>query len=170
MLRAIWNDLERISDRNFRKFSRPQICSPEIARDLAEIHAAWWCAASSRPVEVPNICCERQHAVLRAIWNDLERISDRNFRKFSRPQNFSFELARDRATIHAAWWCAASSRPVEVPNICSERQHAVLRAIWNDLERISDRNFRKFSRPQIFSFELARDLAEIHAAWWCAAS
>ena len=47
-----------------------------------------------RPFEVPHICCERQHAVLRAIWNDLERISDRNFRKISRPQNFSFEERR----------------------------------------------------------------------------
>ena len=78
----------------------------------------------------------------RAILCDLERISDRNFRKFSRPQNFAFEIARDRAEIHAAWWCAASSRPLEVPNICCERQHAVPREISCDSGRISDRNFR----------------------------
>ena len=74
---------------------------------------------------------------------DLERISDRNFRKFSRPQNFAFEIARDRAEMHAAWWCAASLRPLEVPNICCERQHAVPRGIACDSEPISDRNFRK---------------------------
>ena len=86
---------------------------------------------------------------------DLDRISDRNFRKFSRPQNFSFEVARDRAEFHTAWWCAASLRRLEVPNICRERQHAVARAIWCDLDLISDRNFRKFSRPRNFSFEIA---------------
>ena len=64
------------------------------------------------------------------------------FSKFSRPQNFAFEIARDRAKIHATWWCTASSRPLEVPNICCERQHAVPREISCDSERISDRNFR----------------------------
>ena len=89
---------------------------------------------------------------------NLDRIlkfPDRKFRNFSRPQNFAFEIARDRAEIHAAWWCAASSRPLEVLNICCERLHAVPREILCDLERISDRNFRKFSRPQNFSFEHA---------------
>ena len=104
------------------------------------------------PLEVPNICCERQHAVAREISGDLELISDRNFRKFSRPQNFAFEIARDRAEIHAAWWCAASSRPLEVPNICCERQHAVACAIACDLERISDRNF---CGRKNFAFEIA---------------
>ena len=52
------------------KFSRPQNLAFEIARDLAEIHAAWWCTASSRSLIVPNICCERQHAVPRAITCD----------------------------------------------------------------------------------------------------
>ena len=83
------------------------------------------------------LCCIR----LRAIA-DLGQISNRNFRKFSRPQNFAFEIARDRAKIDAAWWCAASSRPLEVPDICCERRHAVPRAISCDLELISDRNFR----------------------------
>ena len=141
----------------------------ELARGRTEIHAAWWCAASSRPVEVPNICCELQHAVLRAIWNDLERISDRNFRKFSRPQNFSFELARDRATIHAAWWCAAFlttrrgpehlSAPVaSVSMLCRVRFRAIRSGFRIEI-------FEKFSRSQNFAFEIARDRAKIHAAW-----
>ena len=48
--------------------------------DRAIIHAAWWCAASSRPSKVPNICCERQHAAAREISCDSGRISDHNFR------------------------------------------------------------------------------------------
>ena len=46
----------------FEKFLRPQIFAYEIARDRAQFHRAWWFAASSRPLEVPNICCERQAA------------------------------------------------------------------------------------------------------------
>ena len=138
----------------------------EIARDRAIIHAGSWCAASSRPLEVPNICCERQHAVPRDISCDSERISDRqNFRKFLKIYGRN-KIVRDRAEIHAAWWCAASSRPLEVPNICCERQHAVPREISCDSERISDQNFRKFS---ILRSKIARDRAGIHAAWWCTA-
>ena len=45
------------------------------------MEAAWWCAAFSRSLEVPNICYERQHAVPHAIACDLQLISNRNFRK-----------------------------------------------------------------------------------------
>ena len=40
--------------------------------------------ALSRPLKVPNICCERQRAVSREIACISERISDRNFRKILR--------------------------------------------------------------------------------------
>ena len=132
---------------NFEKIPRPQNFAFGIARDRAEIHAAWWCTASSKPLQVPDIYCERQHAVPREISSDSERIWDRIFRKFSRPQNFSFEIARDRAKIHAACWCAASPRPSvwasEVPKNFAERRHAAAREIACDSQRISDRNFRK---------------------------
>ena len=133
-LRAIRSE---ILVRNCRTFSRLQNFAFEIARNGAQIHAEWWCAASLRSLELLNICCERQHAVLRAITCDSERISDRNFRKLcSRPPNLPFEIARDLAEIHAAWWCTASSRSLIVPNICCERQHAVPRAITCDYVRI----------------------------------
>ena len=65
------------------------------------------------------------------------------FSKFKfKIKNFAFEIARDRAKMHAAWCCAACSRPLEFPNICCERQHAVPREISCDSGRISDRNFR----------------------------
>ena len=68
-------------------------------------------------LRVSDNCCECQHAVPRAISCDLdsilELISDRNL----------FEIARDRAAIHAAWWCTASPRPLEVPNLRAERRH-----------------------------------------------
>ena len=100
--------------------------------------------ASPRPAEVSRHYVERRHAAAREIPCDSQRISNRNFRKFSRPQNFAFEIARDRAEIHAACLCLACLRPLEVPNICCERQHAVPREISCDSKRISDRNFRKF--------------------------
>ena len=58
----------------------------------------------------------------RAIWNGFRT---EIFEKFRDLQNFAFEIARDRAEIHAAWWCAASLLPLEVPYICCERQNAV---------------------------------------------
>ena len=80
-----------------------------------------------------------RHVRFRAIRSAF-RIE--NFEKFLRPQNFAFKIARDRAEINAGWQCVASLRPLEVPNICCERQHAVPREIKCDSERISDRNFR----------------------------
>ena len=67
------------------------------------------------------------------------------FEFFSRPQNFSFEIARDRAEIRAAPRRADLPRPLEVPKHCAERRHAEEREIACDLQRISDRNFRNFN-------------------------
>ena len=53
-------------------------------QDRAEIPAAWCCAASSRPLEVRNICCERQHAVARAIWTGFRT---EIFENLKRPQH-----------------------------------------------------------------------------------
>ena len=124
---------------------------------------------NANAVATPTALCTSMASVsmlcrvrLRAIRSE---ILVRNCRTFSRLQNFAFEIARNRAQIHAVWWCAASLRSLEVLNICCERQHAVPREISCDSERISNRNFRKFSRPQNFSFDIARDRAEIHAAW-----
>ena len=64
------------------------------------------------------------------------------FENFRGRKIFAFEIARDRAEIPAAWLCAAILRPLEVPDICFERQHAVPREISCDSERISDRKFR----------------------------
>ena len=74
---------------------------------------------------------------------DLER----NFSHFPRPQNFSSEIARDRAEIHADCLCAASPRAAEVPMHNAERRHAVASEIACDCRSISDRNFQIFSRP-----------------------
>ena len=51
------------------------------------------------------------------------------FQNFSRPHNFSSEIARDRAEIHADWWCAALPRAAEVPKHGTERRHPVARRI-----------------------------------------
>ena len=63
-------------------------------------------------------------------------------RRAGRPQNFAFKIARDRAEIHAGWWCAVFSRPLEAPDIRCERQHTAAREISCDSGRISDHNFR----------------------------
>ena len=86
------------------------------------------------------------------------------FEIFSRPQNFAIEIARDRAEIRCAPRAAAWPRPSEVPKHCAERQHAVARAIRCDSQRISDRHFRKFSRPRHFAIEIVRDLAKMRYA------
>ena len=87
------------------------------------------------------------------------------FEKFSRPQNFAIEIARDRAEIRCAPRAAAWPRPSEVPRHCSERRHAVARAIRAEfrgefLTEISE----IFSRPRNFAIETARDRAEIRCA------
>ena len=67
------------------------------------------------------------------LWRGgFRRDLDLNFSKhfkISRPQNFSSEIARDRAEIPADWWCADSPRTAEVPKHCAERRHAVARRI-----------------------------------------
>ena len=73
-----------------------------------------------------------------------------------RPRNFAFEIARDRDEIHAARWCAACSRPSEVPNNCAERHHASSGEIARGSHKISDRNFR-------FFFAAAKFCARNHA-------
>ena len=108
------------------------------------------------------MCCERQHAVARELSCDSERISDRNFRGRKILRSKSREIAPISMPPGIAQLAHDLSK---VPNICCERQHAVAREILGDLELISDRNFRKFSRPQHFAFEIARDRAEIRAAW-----
>ena len=75
-----------------------------------------------------------------AIWTAI-------FQNFPRPQNFTSEIARDRAEIDAEWWCAASPRAAEVPMHNAERRHAVASEIACDWRSISDRNFQIFSRP-----------------------
>ena len=154
-----------------------------------------WCAACSRPSEVPNNCAERRHAAACEIACGSQRIFERKFQKifaaatifrsksreiapkimplgyaqlahdprrsrtsvpsvgmlrrvrlrailsgfpteffenFSRPQNFAFGIARDRAEIRAARRCAACSRPAEVANNCAERRYAAAREITCD--------------------------------------
>ena len=46
------------------------------------------------------------------------------FEKFSRPQNFAIETARDRAEIRCAPRAAAWQRPSRVPEDCAERRRA----------------------------------------------
>ena len=77
----------------FENFRGRKIFAFEIARDRAEIHAAWLCKASLRPLEVRNICCERQYAVPREISCDSERISDRKFRGRKILRSKSHEIA-----------------------------------------------------------------------------
>ena len=64
-------------------------------------------------------------------------------KKFSRPQNFAVEIARDRAEIRCAPRAAGWPRPSEVPKHCAERRHAAAREIRCDSQRISDRHFRE---------------------------
>ena len=85
-----------------------------------------------------------------AIRNGFGPNFSKNIINFRGRKNFAFEIAQKRAEINAAWWCAASSRPLEVPNISCERKHAVPRAIACDSEQFSEPYFRNFSRPQKF--------------------
>ena len=152
--------LQRISDRNFEKNSRPQIFAFEIARERANIRAARRRASLPRSVEVLEHCAERRHAAAREIAADFGS-------KISRPQIFAFAIARERAKIRAARRRASLARSLEVPEHYAERRHAAAREIACDLRSISDRNFEKikFSRPpQIFAFEIAREHANIRAA------
>ena len=53
----------------------------KIARDRAEIRAGRGRAAVPRAFEVPKHCAERPHAAACEIACDLNRLSDRKFRK-----------------------------------------------------------------------------------------
>ena len=77
-LRAVLNGFSTEISENF---ARPQIFAFRIAGDRAEVLAAWWCAACSRPLEVLNICAERRHAAACEIACGSQRISVRMFRK-----------------------------------------------------------------------------------------
>ena len=79
MPREIACDFRPKFSKNFR--GRNILRSNSRARDRAEIHAMRWCAACSRPLEVPNICAEGRYAALRGIVFDFEPISDRKVRK-----------------------------------------------------------------------------------------
>ena len=63
------------------------------------------------------------------------------FEKFSRPQIFAFEIARERAEIRAARRRAALPRPLEVPKHCAERRHAAAREIACDFRPKFSKNF-----------------------------
>ena len=96
--------LRRISDRKIRKnFAArrrpPQNFAFEIAGDRSEIHAGRWLLSMLTPLEIPSNCSERRHAAAREIACDFN--ATEIFAKFSRPQNFAFEIACDRAEIHA---------------------------------------------------------------------
>ena len=95
------------------------------------------------------------------------RFQTEHFEKISRPRNFSFEIARDRAEIHAAWLCTASARPFDVPNICCERQHAVQRAIWSGFRTEIFENFRGRKSLRSKSREIAPKVMRLGGAQLC---
>ena len=138
--------------KNFEIFSWPQNFAFEIARDRAEIHAAWLCIASSRPLQVPNICCERQHAAAREILCDLERISDRNFRGRKILRSKSREIAPKSMPPGGAQLAPDPERsPTSVPSVGMLR-HVRLRAI---LSGFPTEICEKCSRPQNFALKIA---------------
>ena len=90
------------------------------------------------PATLPSVGMLR-HVRLRAIRIEF-RVE--NFENLSRPRNFAFELARDRAEMHAGRWCADCLRPLEVPSNSAEHRHAPTHDIARSSNRISGRNFR----------------------------
>ena len=83
------------------------------------------------------------------------RFSTEIFENFSRPQNFAFEIAGDRAEIHAAWWCAACLRFSEISDNCAERRHAAAREIACDFRS----KFSKILRGRKILRSKSREIA-----------
>ena len=108
------------------------------------------------------MCCERQHAVPRAISCDSQRISDRKFRHFFAAAKFSVRnrVRSRRSPQHLAMCSLATSlrRPQALCGASACCGAADFVAIRTEI-------FQTFSRLQNFSFEIARDRAEIDAAW-----
>ena len=84
-----------------------------------------------------------------------------NFQNFSRPQNFAFGIARDRAEIEGEQLAhdpQRSTRPVlSVGVLRRVKFHAICNGFPTEI-------FENFSRPQNFAFGIARDRAEIRVA------
>ena len=108
------------------------------------------------PASVPSVGMLR-HVRLRAICGESRT---ENFEIFSRPQNFSSEIARDRAIIPADWLCAALPSTTEVPNHYSERRHAVSLGSAADFAAIWTENF-EFFRGRINFRPKSRKIAPI---------
>ena len=72
------------------------------------------------------------------------------FEKFSRPQIFAFEIARERAEIRAARRRASLPRSLKIHEHCAERRHAAAREIAADFGPKFSKKFRgrKFLRSQ----------------------
>ena len=136
----------------FEKFSRPQNFAFEIGRDRAVIHAALWRAASSRPLEVPNICCERQHAAAREITRDSRPKISKFLRGREILRSKSREIAPKSMPLGGAQLAYDPQRsPTSVASISMLRRvrlHAIRNGFRTEI-------FEKFSRPQNFAFEIA---------------
>ena len=90
MARAIRCDLLRIFDRNFRNlFAAAKFCDRNRARSRQNPVPHVLLRLTTRPrfVNWPH------HHAAREIRCDFQRISDRNFRNFPKPQHFGFEIA-----------------------------------------------------------------------------
>ena len=150
------------SDQNFPKFSwPPQNFAFEIARDRTEIRAGLSCTACARPAEVPDICAERQHAVPREILCDLERISDRNFRGRKILHSKSRQIAPKSAVLvdlQPLHDVQGSSKSVPTVRMLRRvRLHANRSGFRTEI-------FEKFSQPQNFPLEIARERIKNHPA------
>ena len=83
-----------------------------------------------RAEEVLKHGTERRHALPQRV---TPRFGPKKFIFFAgRPQNFSFEIARERAEIRVCRRFAALPRPSEVHQHCAERRHAAPRDIACD--------------------------------------
>ena len=77
------------------------------------------------------MCCERQHAVPRAILCDLELISNRNFRKFKILRSKSREIAPKSMPPGGAQLPHDPKRSPKCVASVSMLCRVRLRAIWN---------------------------------------
>ena len=92
---------------------------------------------------VSMLCCVRFHAVRSGFGTKI-------FEQNLRPQNFALEIARDRAKIHAAWWCAACFYD-RMRSLTTVPSISMLRRVR--LRAISDRKFRNFFAAAKFCVE-----------------
>ena len=99
-----------------------------------------------------SYCAERRHAAAREIRCDSRRSSDRNFQKNFAAAKF---FDRNRARSRQISLLTVLQRLTDRPRFVNLPQHHAAREIRCDSRRLSDRNFRKFPRPQHFGFEIA---------------